>query len=490
VSEEYVDPRAAHDDAWTKEQKKQRKPRPKRNGHDPAPAETAAADARPPEYSDEALALRFAERYGGHTRYVATWGKWLLWNGSRWEFDDTLCSYNMSRMICRAASAEVGPRNKKLGASIASAKTVAAVASLARADRRLAARVGIWDADPWLLTTPSGIVDLRTGTILPHDAERYMTKITAVGPGGSCPLWRQFLADITGRNVELQAFLQRVAGYSLTGITNEHALFFLFGTGANGKSTLINTLRAILKAYAEVAPMKTFIASRYDQHETDLAGLRGARLVTAQEAEEGRRWDEAKIKTLTGGDPVKARFMRQDFFEYTPAFKLLIAGNHKPSLRTVDEATRRRFHLLPFTITFATPDRELPEKLRAEWPGILQWMIDGCLEWQRIGLAPPEIVRQATEEYLASEDAIALWIDECCLVGRAYAGTRSSDLFISWKAWADKAGEFVGSQKAFSQHLVQRGYRKREQPGTKRWIFDGLALRDSTGDLDLDGVEK
>jgi putative DNA primase/helicase len=434
------------------------------------------ADARPPEFSDEALAVRFSAKHGGTARFVADWGKWLLWTGSFWTFDGTMRAFDLARAICRVASVEVAPDKTKLAATIASAKTVAAVISLARADRRHAAVVNQWDADPWLLNTPSGIVDLRNGATLPHDPALHLTKITAASPGGDCPLWRKFLAEITGGDIELQDFLQRVAGYALTGSIREHALFFFYGTGGNGKGVFLGTLTAILAGYAAVAPMETFIASRVEQHPTDLAGLRGARLVTAQETEQGRRWAESKIKTLTGGDPISARFMRQDFFTYSPQFKLVIAGNHKPGLRGVDEAIRRRFHLVPFTVTITKPDTELTDKLRAEWSGILQWAIKGCLEWQRIGLAPPTAVRQATEAYLASEDAIAQWIDEGCACDRIYT-ERSATLFASWKDWAEAAGEFVGSQKRFAQALEDRGFERFHDSRTRQAMFRGIALR-------------
>ena len=224
---------------------------------------------------------------------------------------------------------------------------------LSKADRRLAATIDQWDADPWLLNTPGGVTDLRDGVTRPHRHDYYMSKITTVAPDRmSTPsLWLSFLDKVTGGNAELVAFLQRVAGYSLTGDTREHALFFLYGVGANGKTTFLNAITGALGDYCRNAPIETFTANKNDRHPTDLAGLRGARLVTAVETEEGRQWAESKIKSLTGGDKISARFMRQDFFEYTPQFKLLIAGNHKPGLRSVDEAIRRRMHLIPFTVT-------------------------------------------------------------------------------------------------------------------------------------------
>ena len=279
---------------------------------------------------------------------------------------------------------------------------------LAQSDRVHAATVDQWDADPWLLNTPDYVIDLRTGVQRTHSPEDYITRLAAVSPGGECPTWHAFLDRVTAGDKELQSFLQRVAGYSLTGITTEHALFFLYGKGANGKSVFVNTIAGILADYHKTAPIETFTAAHGDRHPTDLAMLRGARAVTATETEEGRKWAESRIKALTGGDRISARFMRQDFFEYTPQFKLIIAGNHKPGLRSVDEAIRRRFNLVPFTVTIPPDERDpkLTEKLKAEWPGILQWMVEGCLEWQRIGLAPPKVVAEATAAYLEAEDAV------------------------------------------------------------------------------------
>jgi putative DNA primase/helicase len=287
-------------------------------------------DARPPEFSDESLALRLSAKHAHEARYVAAWGKWLLWTGTHWQFDATLRVFDMARAICRVASAEIDPfKQPRLAAAVASAKTVAAVVSLPRADRRHAATVEQWDADPWLLNTPGGTVDLRTGNLIPHDPLQYLTQITAVGPeNGDCPLWRKFLAKITKDDAELQAFLQRVAGYALTGSIREHALFFAYGTGGNGKGTFINTLGAILASYAATAPMETFIVTQGERHPTDLAGLRGKRLVIAQETNEGRRWDEAKIKTLTGGD-----------------------GQARPSRRAYAAGAGRRREPLPTTKT-------------------------------------------------------------------------------------------------------------------------------------------
>jgi putative DNA primase/helicase len=436
-------------------------------------------NARPPTFSDEALALRFAERHSGDLRFVAKWAQWLSWTGAHWRFDDTLHAFDLARRVCREAAAECN--KPRVAVALASAKTVAAVERLARADRRLAATVDQWDGDPWLLNTPEGVVDLRTGQRRPHRPDDYQTKITTVGPRGECPRFVAFLDRVTGGDAQLVAYLRRVLGYSLTGLTREHALFFSYGTGANGKSVLLSTAAGILGEYHRTAPIETFTATNSERHPTDLAGLRGARLVTANETEEGRRWAESRIKALTGGDTVAARFMRQDFFEYRPAFKLVIAGNHKPSLRSVDEAIRRRFHLIPFAVTIPVEERdgELAEKLKLEWPGILAWMIEGALEWQTEGLQPPKAVLDATAAYMEAEDALAAWIDGRCERDQS-AWEQSSALFASWTSWAEQTGEFAGSMKRFAQTLEGRGFRRHKM--NRGQGFYGLRLN---VDLDL-----
>jgi putative DNA primase/helicase len=276
----------------------------------PSPEPVTEADLSP-EFSDDALALEFTARHANELRYVAKWGIWLYWDGTRWKFEETLKAFDLARAVAREYANACGRPDAKL--KIASAAKVAAIEKLTRGDRRHAATVDQWDINLWLLNTPGGIIDLRTGNNLPHDPKRYMTKITAVAPGGDCPLWHKFLNEITGDNAELQNFLQRISGYALTGSIQEHALFFFYGTGGNGKGVFLNTLTAILHDYAAVASMEAFVVTQGDRHPTDLAGLRGARLVTAQETERGRRWAESKVKALTGGDPVTARLMRQDF---------------------------------------------------------------------------------------------------------------------------------------------------------------------------------
>lgn len=452
----------------------------KPNGsHHPAPFDVE--EERSPEYSDDSLALGFSAIHGRNLRFVSLWGRWFQWDEARWRQDETMKTFDLARAVCREVA--VGCNKLSTARTITSAKTVAAVVSLARSDRRHAATAEQWDSDPWVLNTPKGEINLKTGTMHSHKREHHHTKITAVGPGGTCPTWVSFLDRVTGGDKELQIFMQRMGGYALTGSTGAHALFFAHGTGANGKSVFITTLSGIMGDYATTAPMETFIATNYDQHPTNLAGLRGARLVTAVETEEGRRWAESKIKALTGGDTISARFMRQDPFEFTPQFKLVIAGNHKPSLRSVDEAIRRRMNLIPFAVTIPEQERDesLSLKLKTEWPGILKWMIEGCMDWQTDGLAQPEAVRIATEDYLSAEDSVAVWMSECCLDGKSFL-TPVAVLFSSWKGWAERTGEFVGSQKRFVQTLEGRGYNK-EASGHKKVIcFRNIGIQENGPD--------
>jgi putative DNA primase/helicase len=428
--------------------------------------------------SEDAMALAFAERYAAELRFVARWGRWLHYAGTRWQHDDTLAVFDRVRALCREVALECGKSAK----TSASAKTVAAVERLARSDRRLAATAAQWDAEPWFLNTADSTFDLRTANGQPPAHTDYITKQTAcvAAPTGTPhPLWTAFLQRVTDDDTELQQFLQRYIGYCLTGLTVEHRFVFAYGTGANGKGTFINSIAGIFGNYATSADMGTFIATNNERHPTDLAKLAGARLVVAQETERGRRWDESKIKNLTGGDTISARFMRQDFFDFTPSFKLLIAGNHKPRMSGVDEAMRRRLLLVPFTVQIPVSERDLnlPDKLKAEWPAILRWCLNGCLEWQRIGLAPPESVRAATENYFSDQDTLGQWLDDCTEDGGPLAFTRIKDLFASWKDWTEARNYKPGTTMALSDMLVDRGFVKKRESNTGQRGFAGLTVK-------------
>ena len=239
-------------------------------------------------------------------------------------------------------------------------------------------------------------------------------------------------------------------------------------------------MRSILGDYAQVASMDTFTTTHNPTHPTDLAKLRGARLVTATETEEGHRWNEAKLKQITGGDRITARFMRQDFFEYTPQFKPMISGNHRPSLRNVDVAMRRRFQLVPFTVTIPQDKRiyGFADTLCIEWGGVLQWAVEGCLAWQRDGLQPPRAVTKATKNYLEDQDVLRTWLAEKTVDDKG-ARANPTELYRAYKGWAEASNEYVWSQKQFSQKLEERGYIGKKSHGS-RYIL-GLRLKEHTG---------
>ena len=358
----------------------------------------------------------------------------------------------------------------------------AAVERFAAADPVFARHSGDFDRDPWLLATPGGTVDLRTGTLRPANPADMLTRCTSVAPAerADCPRWLRFLHDATRGDAELIVYLQRFAGYALTGVTVEHMLMFVYSTGKNGKTTFVNALHHALGDHAVIAPTETFAASHHDRHPTELAMLRGARLVVASETEEGRAWAEARVRALTGGDPITARFMRRDFFTYTPTLKLLIIGNHKPVLRNVDEAMRRRIHIVPFTHKPPQPDPDLGEALRAEAPWILRWMIGGCLSWQRHGLAPPPVVQVATEEYLADQDAFAAWAAERLICGPDLS-ERPGTVLVGFNNWATRNGEGQRSRHALKAWLDRQPNLGRRRVRSADYVT-GLALRPTGGD--------
>lgn len=416
-------------------------------------------DGRVYELSQDGMAQAFEDRFKDSLRFCHSAGAWYEWSGQVWQKEKTPRASYLCRSHIRETTMLL---EEEFRAGYRTRSYVDAVETLAKRSASLAVSSECWNQNGFLLGTPGGTVDLKTGELHPAKQTDYITRLTAVAPsekGDRCPLWRQFLEETTAGDQDLQRFLQQVCGYALTGDTREHALFFVYGPGGNGKSVFLNTINGILAAYATTAAMDSFTASKNDRHPTDLAMLQGARLVSVSETEEGRAWAESRIKQLTGGDKISARFMRQDFFEFTPEFKLVIVGNHKPVLRNVDDAARRRFNIIPFIHKPEKPDRQLQEKLKAEWPAILRWMIEGCLEWQNNGLLRPDVVSAATDEYFRDQDTFSHFLAECCVVepGNTHRKTATSKLFARWQEFAKANGEEPGSSKSFSTLMIKQG---------------------------------
>jgi putative DNA primase/helicase len=435
--------------------------------------------------TDLGNAERFIEHHGEDIRYCYPWGKWLVWTGARWERDEAGKVHKRAKETVRsiygeAAAAEDEDRRKALAkhatASEAEGK-IRAMVELAKSE------VPVFpeelDAQPWLLNAPNGTVDLRTGELREHRREDLLTKMTGTvyKPDVSAPAWESFLERVLPSE-ELRAFVQRGSGYSATGDTSEQCMFINHGAGNNGKSTFQEAFGEALGDYAMRTPTEMLMAKRGGGVPNDIARLKGSRFVTASETEEGRRLAESLVKDLTGQDTISARFMRAEWFEFKPTHKLWLATNHKPEIRGTDNAIWRRIRLIPWDVTVpqAERDRKLPEKLRAELPGILAWCIRGCLEWQSKGLKPPEEVRQATREYRAEMDVLAAFVADCCERGndeKAYAG----ELWKAWQRWCDETGEQAGTQKRFGGRLSERGFLNHRDSRTGRKVWSGVSLR-------------
>lgn len=421
------------------------------------------------EVSEDLIALSFAAQFQATMRFDHDEGRWFEWDGTRWRRDETERGFHYAREIGRKMGD--GKRN------MCKASVAAGAERFCRSDPNLAVTSKNWDQDLWLLGTPGGVIDLRDGSLLPPDPSYGITKLTASTPATGTPKrWLAFLDEATGGDQQVIDFLQEWCGYGLTGDTREHALLFVHGGGGNGKSVFINTYTRLMGDYALTAAMETFTAAKGERHSTDVAMLKGARLVTASETEEGKAWAESRIKQMTGADPITARFMRRDNFTYLPQFKLTIVGNHAPVMHNVDEAMRRRFRIVPFDRKPQTPDRRLEEKLREEWPQILQWMIEGCLRWHDNGLSHPTAMKEATDAYFEAQDVFGQWVEAHCNVGlREWEPV--GKLYDSWCKFAKASGEDAGTAKRFSSMMQKRGYRPdRMSDSTRQRIFRGISL--------------
>ncbi len=359
---------------------------------------------------------------------------------------------------------------------------------VARSLPELSTTVDEWDRDIWLLGTPNGVVDLKTGQLRDGRPEDRITKSTLVAPipldsfkpERDCPTWLKFLDEATGHDRELIAFLQYWFGYCLTGSTQEQKLLFVHGPGGTGKSTIINVIGDLLGDYCVNVEAETLSESKFDRHTTELARLDGARLARVSEVKAGRRWEQKRIIQLTGGDKVTAHYMRQDNFEFTPQFKLTIAGNSRPGFANMDSAIERRLMIIPFDRKPKRPDPSLPDKLKAESPGILSWLIEGCVLWEMLGLPEPHVMKVYTQEYTSEQDIFAQWVKDKC-----QTGDKLSDVTgVLWQSWSDFAiglGESPGNKRGeFADRMREHGFAPDSHCGPKSTQrgFKGLCLKE------------
>ena len=423
------------------------------------------------DLSQDELALELGRTsFDRDAKFVASQEGWYFWSGNRWRQDTRLEYLTRTREFLRAKAQELLPADGPAASGatrrridqLKSNASVSAVANLARANPASIADADDFDRDHFLLGAPDGTIDLRTGKIRTARRSDLISRLTTFSPsspGEGPQRWVQFLDEIMAGDTEIIAFLQRAAGYALTGSTREHKLLFLHGSGRNGKSVFLNTLLNIWGDYGRRVAASTFLASQTERHPTDIASLRGARLAIASELPRGKTWDEAVIKDLTGGDRMTARFMRQNFFEFDPQLTLMIAGNIQPSFRGVDAAIRSRVVLVPFTVTIP-PERQdklLETTLRSEGPQILRWCIDGALDWQRRGLDVPGILTKASQDYFDEEDIIGQFLgDETCDDASGFVSGQS--IAQRFNGWADLQGLSRWTQRSIIKELKTRGY--------------------------------
>lgn len=460
-------------------------------GKDPAaPIETVLFDR-----TDLGNGEWFAHVHGDGVRFDHRRDRWLLWNNNRWQpdTDGAVIRLAMEAARLRRQQAESIPddnlRQTEIKWSLAmeqSARTQAMIRN-GKSMKPLADSGESWDTDPWLLGVPNGVVDLRSGTLIEATQDQRITMQTAVpfDPNAECPVWMAHLQAVFEGNTDLIDYFHRAAGYSLSGVTSEEVLHVLWGRGSNGKTVTMETLRKVMGDYGQSAAFSTFEATRNgggSSANNDVAALDKRRLVISGEPSEDSTFNESKLKVLTGGDTIRARYLYQEAFEFEATFKLWFAVNHKPKVRDMSTGLWRRMRLIPFTHNFENDpakDLRIDEKLRAEWPGILRWLVQGCLAWQRDGLTPPATVTDATDEYRDESDPIAEFVAERCDIGTDKKVT-TDDLYIAYCNWWEEKGlgfkgqlGKTGLSRKFSERFDQHRF------GGKARGFIGVGLNHS-----------
>ena len=429
---------------------------------------------------------RLVARYGGELRYCFDFGKWLCWDGVRWAIDRDGAALDKAKATARtmlAEAATLGDRedSRKLAAwSFKSQARDRMSAMLYLAQPDVSVRPEQLDTHPWLLNVLNGTLDLRTGTLRTPDRAHLLTKAAPVAydPAARCDQWLSFLNRIFDGNADLIRFVQKAAGYSLTGLDTEECFFVLHGVGQNGKSTFVETLSALLGTdYAQQATPELLMQKKQERHPTELAVLRGARLVASVETGQGKRLNEALIKSMTGGDRIRANFMHQDTFEFRPEFKVWLSTNHKPVITGTDLGIWRRIRMIPFTVKIPDEERDGAFKARLREPaalsGILNWALEGVLLWQREGLKPPAAVIEATQAYREEMDVLAAWIADCCVV-KKLAEASAADLYRSYVQWREQNGERPETQTSFGLRLTERGFERVKR--RNGWVWYGIGL--------------
>ncbi len=437
--------------------------------------------------TDMGNAQSMAKRYGDVVRFVAETAGWLLWSGTYWvpvtSFDIVMLAKDVVTALYLDAQKMVdGPVKSALlkhALKSESEKSITSMIELFKSEPGIAISVRELDNSGDIFPAKNGPVDLKTGVLLEPQREMYITKVAGVtyDASATCPLWNKFLLQVMGNQQDVVTFLKRAIGYSLTGSMGEQCLFFAYGYGANGKSTFLNVMRALFGELGMQMSSDTLMdrKNRASSASGDIARLMGARFAAVSEIEDGRQLSESLVKSLTGGDPIMARYMYKDFFEFIPVFKVWIAANHKPTIRGTDEAIWRRLRFIPFE-TFITPedrDPQLELKLRGELPGILNWAIEGCMEWRKERLPIPDAIRKATDAYRSEMDVIGSWISENCVQAPGLV-MNFDEAYRDFAPWCQENFNFAFSKKKVGMLLTERGLQKSTKDGKR--VYVGVAM--------------
>jgi putative DNA primase/helicase len=419
--------------------------------------------------TESGWAAQFADMFRHEARFVKDLGQWRWFDGKRWVVDDSNVltlgkSREVSRAIATQANHKLTPDREYEDLLKAAQKTQRRqcrenIIALAKSEPGIAIASTVFDSDPMLVNCQNGTINLRTGTLRPHDPADLMTKILPVNynPAAASPRWDAFLRE-TLQDAETIDFVQRFVGYCLSGDASEHVMVFCHGSGANGKTVLVETVQSLLGDYAVTAPTSLLLAKQNEQHPCDRMPLKSARMAAFSEVPSGQRFDESTVKSLTGGDTITARGLRANFSTFKPTHKIWICGNHKPIVRGQDEGIWRRLRLIPFerVIPEELRDHKLKEKLQSELPGILASAVRGCLDWQRDGLGVSAKVREATDGYRAESDRLGPFLAERCTLDRENRVAKSI-LWAAYEAWCAHEGEHPMGQKEFAEQLRPRG---------------------------------
>ena len=441
------------------------------------PAEGDVAVPADPLLTEQTVMEAFIAGFHTDLRFNHSSGSWLIWNSHHWKPDGRKLAFSWALKLCKQLARGIAAKGRLV---VEKVRFSAAVEQGARAMPPFATAQEDWDNDPWLLGTPGGVVDLKTGVLRPGKRSDMITMTTACTPADTedCPLWLQFLDDAMQGDKAMIGFLQRYLGYCLTGLTMEEIIVFLFGPGGAGKGTVVKTITGIMGDYAITAPMEAFTSQAFRPSEYYRADMAGKRLIVAAETEQGAYWAEAFVKEITGGDRLSGRHPAGRPFTFDPTHKPLLHGNHMPKLRGRSTAMERRLRIALFNHKPAVPDLALKEKLRAEWPGILRWMINGCLVWHRDGLQPPPAIADANKNYFDAQDVLGRWIEDCCILDRNLQEAPAT-LRTSFNRWAKESDLEEMTANAFGEMLnLFEGAplkRTKDRDG-KRWIR-GIGLQ-------------